>query len=142
MRALLDDGKLPGVVQAAPHFLELSCEENADPPRLVIDRDTPADAEPIALATGPDGQLALLTWAADGEACVQRLTRDGWEAPLALLTGHFPFSVAWVSPDRVAVLAAGLSEALVFALGTQDARLVGDRQRTWRTPARAPWHRR
>jgi hypothetical protein len=30
MRALLDDGELPGVVEAAPHFLELSCEERAE----------------------------------------------------------------------------------------------------------------
>ncbi|HUR52812.1 MAG TPA: phage tail protein [Gemmataceae bacterium] len=105
-----------------------SCEENPDPPRLVLGPVTPLGAEPVALAASPGGRLALLTWTDDGKACVQRLTDDGmWEPPLEIADGHYPFSLAWVTGDRVAVLGAGLNEALVFALEAKTARLVGDR---------------
>jgi phage tail-like protein len=98
--------------------------EEPDPPRLaeLFDIELPGE-ELVAIASGPGGVVSLLTWNADGEARLRLVNdgRTGLERPLALL--YAPergllgaYSLAWLSEDRIAVLAAGRTEAPVYEL--------------------------
>ncbi len=96
------------------------CEENPNPPRLVLwqTSNLPAEETFIAIATNPKGDLALLTWLTDGTPHVRMLQSDlAWTPPLTLLGIRYPFSLSWVTLDRVAVLVSDLlTEAPVYAV--------------------------
>jgi phage tail-like protein len=99
----------------ATAFLPL--QENPNPPRLMV-VDTPwleAGADPVALACSPEGRLAVLVWTASG-AKLRLVDTENRPGPSAVLRGvQKPFSLAWISNERFAVLAAGVNEALVYA---------------------------
>jgi phage tail-like protein len=101
--------------------------EDPDPPRLtrLFDLELAAGEEPVALAASPRGQLALLTWAADGAARLRLLREEegrlGFDPPLELRRGDdralaFPWLLAWLSEERLAVLVPGLDEAPAYDL--------------------------
>jgi phage tail-like protein len=95
--------------------------ENPNPPRLVtvVEKAWPAGEIPAGLDCSPSGRLALLTWRPDGEgnARLRLLGVTGVvESALILNQARHPFSVAWVSETRVAVLLSELGEALVYDL--------------------------
>jgi phage tail-like protein len=100
-------------------------EENPDPPRLSLCEDAfwPPGEEAVAIALNAQGRLALLSWPPDdqmdGLARVRRLGPGGEFEPAIELEGsRFPYSLAWVSEDRIAALLTGLnSEAPVYAIG-------------------------
>lgn len=96
------------------------CEENPDPPRIVPYAAAvwPADETPVGMASSPGGQVALLSWGADGQGRVRCLSTDGTLGQAAALRGAFyPYSLAWVDEDRVAVLLTGVpNEASVYAI--------------------------
>lgn len=106
--------------------------ENPSPPTLEIMESVtwPADESPVALACAPDGALALLGWPNGGDAVVRLLAPGGESlAPAQTLDGaRYPHAVAWVAPDRIAVLLAGLGEAPTFVLApeTQSLPPAGD----------------
>ncbi len=86
------------------------CEENADPPRLLV-MDTvswPPQESPLALACSLDGRLVCLSWVDGGEA-VLRLVRQRLELgpPLTLRGTRLPYSLAWVAGGLIAVLVCG-----------------------------------
>lgn len=86
-------------------------EENPDPPRLImLDEATwPGDETPVALACSPRGHLALLTWAVNEDARLRILSARGeWDAPMTLNGARFPYSLAWVNAEEVAVLLTNL----------------------------------
>lgn len=98
------------------------CQENPDPPRLVLFEGAvwPRQETVAGIAGSSQGRLALLTWpAAARPAMVRCLNEAGeFDAPIQLEGVKYPFSLAWVSDDRIAVLLTGLeSEAPVYDLG-------------------------
>ncbi|MES2034794.1 MAG: hypothetical protein V4466_11500, partial [Pseudomonadota bacterium] len=120
-------------------------EPNPRPPRLrrLPSARLPAGHEPIMIAASPGGRLAALAW------------RTGENAVLFLLEGKrfvrqfetdglaFPYGLAWVGEDRVALLAtdagAPAAQALVYDLNapsseTMKVKPMGDTYRLLR-----PW---
>lgn len=124
------------------------CEENSDPPRLKTPVEAswplnfggnPAFEEPVAIACSPQGRVAVLTWPPDaepdGQARVHCLESNGqFSAAIKLEGARYPYSLAWVSDDRIAILLTGMeTDAPVYDIGslpvkTGDsiARPVGD----------------
>lgn len=101
--------------------------EDGDPPRgrILSDAIVPSDEETIAIATSAEGRLALLTWVNGSDARLRILGPDERFGPPQVLRGaRFPYSLAWLSEDKVAVLLATngpetLNEALVYLLPQQ-----------------------
>lgn len=102
--------------------------EDGDLPRGRVLRRAiiPAAETAIAIASSPSGRLALLTWVAGADARLRVLREDETFGPAQILEGvRFPYSLAWLSEERVAVLIAQhdapLAEALAFpVLDTSD----------------------
>lgn len=108
------------------------CDENGNTPRItkLVSAVWPADEEAVALAAGPDGQLALLTWTPSGDARVRRLRNDGtFDGPTELKGAFRPYSFTWIDSDHVAVLLGNLpTEAPVYPLSGQGQAVlpIGD----------------
>jgi phage tail-like protein len=116
---------LPEVPQkdTAPGVMR-PCDDNTDPPRLTKVIALPSENF-VALSTSPSGRVALLSWNGSQGARVRLLTSDcKMGAPQALMAGttdaktpvKFPYSVAFVDEDNLAVLVTGLHEVLVYKL--------------------------
>lgn len=88
------------------------CRETADPARLeVLGSAWPEGEQPVALACSRRGQLVVLSWVDDGEAVLRGLdVQHRLTHPLRLLGSRFPYTLAWVSDERVAVLVCGTEE--------------------------------
>lgn len=86
------------------------CRENANPPRLEVLEDVvwPAPETPVAVACGPGGEVALLSWESGGDALLRQLSGT-WRLsqPMTLLGSRFPYTLAWVANARVGVLVCG-----------------------------------
>jgi phage tail-like protein len=109
------------------------CEENPDPPRMTVLSGAAFDAgeEPVAIACSPEGRLAVLVWVnTGGDAGIRCLTESGSLGPFIELVGaRHPYSLAWVSAERVAVLLPDFNtEAPVFSIveGARKVMPVGD----------------
>jgi phage tail-like protein len=116
-RVLLGTRYAPGVFRPSP--------ENPTPPTTALVTQFSAPGEqPVAIAASPGGQIALLTWLAGGDARVRLLGGTGTDrrtrvfgAPITLTGVTFPYSLAWVAEDTIAVLVTGLpKEALVYPI--------------------------
>jgi len=106
-----------------------SCQANADPPRMVSRCSLPAGEAFIAFARTPSGRFFLLSWAqlaASNSAAFLRCydPAGGLGSPWHLTEVVFPFAVACLSEERVAILATGLKEALIYDLESASADLV------------------
>lgn len=110
------------------------CNENADPPRLVVMDEAvwPAEETPVALACSLSGELVCLSWLNEGDAVLRRLSDEfALGDATALLGSESPYSVAWVANGKVAVLVVGettdeappepKSEARVYAVDTSSS---------------------
>ncbi len=97
--------------------------EEHDPPRLFVLAEAviPDTDDPVAIASSPDGMLAVLCWTG-ALAHVHCLGADGrWVRRVALQDVRFPYSLTWVSAAEVAVLTGSLPrEALVYDLESGD----------------------
>jgi phage tail-like protein len=112
------------------------CPENSNPPRLLLFKDAviPPDESVIAIACGLEGRTAVLSWKKRGEgshepgfALVRLLAGEQFADPVRLEGVDFPFSLTWVSADRIAVLAENVKkEALVFHLTGKTVVPAGD----------------
>jgi phage tail-like protein len=99
-------------------------EENPDPPRLTQDKLPSMTGEtPVAIACGPDGRLALLSWNAAQETLVRLRETDGrWQPADALENAGQGASLSWLSERQLAVIpgprtvAPVCDEALVYDL--------------------------
>ena len=82
----------------------------------------PAGIEPVALAGSPGGQVAVLGWQTGGDATLYTLQDRTLVRRFSLQGLRFPYGLAWVSEDRVAVLAsdgaAPAKQAFVYELDT------------------------
>jgi phage tail-like protein len=106
MRATPADAYDPQVVRP--------CNENPDPPRLIVypEATWPASEQAVAIACSASGRLLLLTWSGGGADARVRLLNDSgrFEAPIVLHGARHPYSVTWLSASRVAVLLGGAPE--------------------------------
>lgn len=86
------------------------CNENKNPPRLQRQEDIPwGDEEtPVALCCSAAGELLCLSWVNGQDAIVRLISeeRDS-AASMQLADSQYPFSLAWVSGSRFAVLVCG-----------------------------------
>jgi phage tail-like protein len=104
-------------------------DENPDPPRLVVDPSVicPSAERPVAIDVSPGGRLALLTWSSKPAGAVYLRVRetDGSWGPAVRLDGAvYPYSLAWVSEGRVAVMIPGAAEAPVYPADARGAARV------------------
>lgn len=84
--------------------------ENAREPRLrIVMTDMLAGETAAGIASGPQGQLLLLSWfMVDGDAQVRLLQADEkLAAPMQLAGVKYPYSIAWVTDERIAVMFGG-----------------------------------
>jgi phage tail-like protein len=81
-------------------------DPNADPPRIepFRRRSLPGGFDAVALAASSGGRLALLAWRNGQAAAIFVLEGDTFVAHLRTAGIRFPWSLAWVGEDRVAVM--------------------------------------
>jgi phage tail-like protein len=102
-----------------------SCEPNPDPPRLTLVQANviPTAETVVGLAASPAGRLAILSWNSSGDGTgLLRLLRKGQVVgPIALQDAPFPWSLVWVSEERLAIRSAAFpEEAPVYALPPEE----------------------
>ena len=105
-----------------------SCQENPHPPRMAATYPLPATETFVAL-TAVDQQFALLSWgafsAANTASYLRLFSFDTGLGTAWKLSGIlFPYGVAWLNNLRLAVLATGLSEALIYDLAVAATVLI------------------
>lgn len=111
-------------------------EENPHPLRMtrVAEPWLAPEEDPVAIACSPAGKLAVLHWFTDPAHPLEpqarvRLFQSGATAlgPTAILTGvRRPFSLAWISETRFAVLTAGGTEAVIYTFAEGEVRPSGE----------------
>jgi phage tail-like protein len=92
-------------------------QENISPPRLDIEAalNWPQSETPVAIAAGPEGQLALLTWTKSEFAQLRVWDSGGKLSTVTALAGaRTPYSLAFVSSKLIAIMLPGISEAPVY----------------------------
>ena len=93
-----------------PDFAETTFRprpENPDVPRFALDAHFPAwvaGEEPVDLAAGPDGRLAVLSWRDDSTWMHLRTTDGAWQPARELSDAGMPATFAWYSATRIVVL--------------------------------------
>ena len=131
-------GQLPSRTLAldAPKDAFEPTEKNPNPLRLIpVSEPWRGDNEdPVAIACSADGRLAILHWYSDPtnpakpEARV-RLLRPGATAlgsPTILQGVIHPFSLAWLTRSRIAVLIPRASEAIVYPWAEGTVKQTGE----------------
>ncbi|WP_414663674.1 phage tail protein [Horticoccus sp. 23ND18S-11] len=106
----------------------LPVQENPTPPELKVMPDgwlAPGE-DPVALACSPEGRLAVLFWT-NTQPRVRLVDASGRLGPAATLPQlERPTSLAWLSNDRFAVIAPGVSEAVVYTWREGNLMAAGD----------------
>ena len=104
------------------------CQENPNPPRLVLlDKAVwPANEDAVALASSEGGALTVLFLKTGDLARVRTLSDGVFSAPKRLAGARTPFSLAHVSETQVALLMAGANESPVYGLDDPAAVLPAD----------------
>jgi hypothetical protein len=95
-----------------------------NPPRITVRYQLPGREVFVAFTAMGDGKIALLSWqaaSADNKVANLRLFNEkaGEGAAQQLSTLKWPYAIAWVGEQKLAVLATNIKEALIFNL--QDA---------------------
>jgi phage tail-like protein len=116
-----------------------SCQQNPSPPEMVARYALPAGEAFVALAAMDAGQFVVLSWGSADPANQKSFLRTFSEAaglgpPLQLQMlsfpslhsagVFFPYSLAWLGAQKLAVLATGTKEALVFDLSDGGDNLI------------------
>jgi phage tail-like protein len=89
------------------------CEQNTNPPRMTLlnQANWPEDEQPVALACNEQSQLVLLSWVEGEDARVRVIDEQLALSSAMQLSGSArPYSIAWLSQHRVAVLLAGVNQ--------------------------------
>lgn len=100
-----------GLRVRAPDMFD-PCEENPDPPRVVVlPVAIDAGEDPIDIAASDDGRVVLLAWRGASEAIVRFLADTG-ALGAAQLLGEIarPYALGWLDDDTLAVLVAALHQ--------------------------------
>jgi phage tail-like protein len=106
-----------------------SCQANPNPPHIAAQYPLPTTEAFIALTAMSPGQFGLISWASAAATNRTAFLRffdqttglsDAW----TLTETKFPYGVAWLGEERLAILATGLNEALIYDLAGAGATLV------------------
>jgi phage tail-like protein len=98
-------------------------QSNRDPPRLWSVPRSGIDGrfDAVALACSTNGRLALLAWESGSDAALFIFTDDGFAEHGRLQGLRFPFGLAWIDDDLVAVIgsdgAAPARQAYAYNVG-------------------------
>ena len=96
------------------------CSENPNPPHLMLVEKAvwPENEMPVAIASGLQGGVALLSWSDSGAAKVRVVNNQGeLSTALELLGSVHPYSFQWVDKHHIALLLAGVNkEAPVYRM--------------------------
>ncbi len=100
--------------------------ENACAPALTLMPPTSwaAGEQAIAIASGPDGALACLSWRDTGGTAAVRVWNAGqqrWSVAATCTGAEFAYSISWLASTRVALRVPGRRDAPAFDLGAVDA---------------------
>lgn len=102
--------------------------ENACAPQIRLLAGPPGDGSEnaVALASGPDGALALLSWATDGAPRLRRWRAEAqhWDLPHAPQGAAYAHALAWLAPDRIALRVPGRRDAPAWQLGATPGPLA------------------
>lgn len=115
------DSPNPGILR--------SCQQNANPPRIVSRAPLPATEAFVAISAMQAGTLCLLSWSGPSAPTPAAMLRT-WSAgaglsnPWTLTETVFPYAVAWLGAEKLAIFATGLKEALIYDLQGAPATLV------------------
>ncbi len=106
-----------------------SCQANPNPPQIVARYPLPTTEAFIAFTTMTPGRFCLISWATVAATnktaflrCYDQTT--GLSSAWTLTETVFPYGVAWLGDERLAILATGLNEALIYDLEDAPAALV------------------
>jgi phage tail-like protein len=96
-----------------------SCQQNPTPPRITARFPLPGSEVFIALVPMDPGGFMLLSWATNDATNQKVFLRtfaesEGLGSPLQLDGVNFPYTIAWLGDGKVAALATGTNEALIF----------------------------
>jgi phage tail-like protein len=105
-----------------------SCQENPDPPRLAQTYALPP-GEVYQAFTAMGGRIALISWQTNTSRKQGSFLRlfsfdGGFSLPSELEGILWPYSVAWLGDQKLAVLVTGINEALVYDLRDSALALV------------------
>ena len=94
---------------------------NPDLPHIETVYKLPATESFIAFAPMSHGSFCLLSWATaqatNTSAFVRLYDRaHGLSSPYTLTETVFPYSLQWLDTERIAILATGLNQALIYDL--------------------------
>ena len=104
-----------------------SPENGCAPSWQLVGEAWPGSGRVLALASAPDGALAVLGWTdGDGHAALRRWlpAQQRWDAPLRLQGADYAHALAWLGPDRVAVRVPGRRDVPAFDLAAAAAGAV------------------
>ena len=97
------------------------CDDNPDPPRVAATLTLPADETFVAVAGDGAGKFALLSWYRDKTNldAVQLRTFTSlvdFDASWTLAGVKFPYSMAWLEGEKIALLGSQNKKAFVYSL--------------------------
>ena len=92
-------------------------EEDPRPPSIRVAATLDASLDPVALAVSPDGRVGVICWRADADAVLVRLDdQDRPLPPIELVGARWPYSLTWLSGDRIAIMQTNLNEARAYLI--------------------------
>ena len=111
------------------------CSENRNAPHVEIrdDLSMPENHEVISMAANREGDVVFLLWSSSGvgNAAIVVLSGNRMSDLMVLEGAVAPFSIGWAAGDRVALLFAAMTEAIVYRIhitaAAASAMAVGDR---------------
>lgn len=110
----------PGVFRPDP--------ENCRPPGIDVlpELDWSPGERPVAIASHPEGALAVLTWRGLAEAWLHRLDERGQRIgpPLRLDQGDFAYALAFIDSDRIAVRVPRRRDAPAYLLSAAEGEVL------------------
>lgn len=115
------DAPNPGILR--------SCQANANPPQVVSRVPLPSTETFVAFTAMSPGTFALLSWAANAATNTTSFLRlysrkTGLGSRWTFSETVFPYAVAWLTDQKLAVFATNLKEALIYDLAGAPATLV------------------
>ena len=101
-------------------------EPNPNPPHIVWRYQLPKTETFVAFVAMAAGRICLLSWVVGIKSALLRLydQTTGLSTPWTLTETVFPYAVAWLGDRRLAILATGLNEALIYDLDGAPANLT------------------
>jgi phage tail-like protein len=107
------------------HKAPRACQENTNPPHLTVLEQVnwPENEKPVAIACNENSDVVILSWKEGEDARVRLISgRSELSDGMTLSGSTHPYSLKWISNNRIAILLAGIDqEAPVYHLDLQKS---------------------